>query len=301
MAQRDYDINDCYNHFISKAADDKLAYENELSKNKEVADFLYKEIMIHYDEIKTKFDIDLKRYTEFADKRHSEDKDLYNKIVRLIKTFGNDEDTKLLNPIAKYLAALKNIDLCKKGIAVCSTRKNVQFATYKALVKKYYTTVNNKALEGKGIRFSNGLGIFTINYEKIDHWTRNKTVDFQASARAKKELLAKGLKPYDKQEAEEYAKAGIAYDGIEYLVFKEEQYKLSVDMIAPAAFRGGMLKIIPVNTLPKDLRNKTYRELAEQYTEQELNNRNYYIIGRADINIKRNPLNYLRYTHKVPI
>ena len=70
-------------------------------------------------------------------------------------------------------------------------------------------------------------------------------------------------------------------------------------MIAPTAFRGGMLKIVPVNTIPANLRGISYQEFAERFSEEELNNRNIYILTRAEINLKRNPLNYLRYTHKM--
>lgn len=299
MAQRDYDINDCYNHFISKAEDDKIAYKNELSESEKNVDYLYSLLIGWQDVIKSKFDIDLCDCTEVRNKTYNENEDLYNKAVRLAKIFEDEESIKLLNTLIKYCHVIKNVHLCKKAIDNCDRRKNVPFATYKNLLKKYYRNVNAKALSGKGVRFSNGLGIFVVNYEKTDNWSGRKTIDFQATARAKKELLEKGLKPYDKKEAEEYKRAGITYNGIECTIYKDARYRLSVDMIAPTAFRGGMLKIVPVNTIPANLRGISYQEFAERFSEEELNNRNIYILTRAEVNLKRNPLNYLRYTHKM--
>lgn len=299
MAQRDYDINDCYNHFISKAEEDKLAYEHELSESEKNVDYLYSLLIGWQDVIKSKFDIDLCNYIEVRNKTYNENEELYNKSIKLAKIFEDEESIKFLNTLIKYCYVIKNVYLCKKAIYNCNRRKNVTFAVYKNLLRKYYHGVNEKALDGKGIRFSSGLGIFVVNYEKTDNWGGRKTIDFQATARAKKELLERGLRPYDKKEAEEYKRAGITYNGIECTIYKDARYRLSVDMIAPTAFRGGMLKIVPVNTIPANLRGISYQEFAERFSEEELNNRNIYILTRAEVNLKRNPLNYLRYTHKM--
>ena len=299
MAQRDYDINDCYNHFISKAEEDKLAYEHELSEYEKNIDYLHSILNASQYVLKRRFDIILDTFVEFKDKVYNENEDLYNKAVKFAKIFEDEESIKLLNNLIKYCNILKNIYICKKAIDNCDRRKNVPFATYKNLLRKYYHNVNAKALSGKGVRFSNGLGIFVVNYEKTDNWGGRKTIDFQATARAKKELLERGLRPYDKKEAEEYKRAGITYNGVECTIYKDARYRLSVDMIAPTAFRGGMLKIVPVNTIPANLRGISYQEFAERFSEEELNNRNIYILTRAEVNLKRNPLNYLRYTHKM--
>ena len=299
MARKDYDINDCYNHFISKASDDKENYEQELLQYENSRDYLHSVLNATITDIKHKFDIDLHKYSEFENKVYVEDCNLYNTAIKYVKIYNDDETIRQLNTLIKYCNVIKNIEICKKAIESCNRRKSVDFATYKRLLRDYYHKVNEVALNGNGVRFSNGLGIFVINYEKTDNWNSRRTIDFQATNRAKKELIERGLKPYDKKEAEEYKRAGITYDGIECTIYKDAQYKLSVDMIAPTSFRGGMLKIVPVNTIPANLRGISYQQFAEKFTEQELNDRNIYILTRAEVNLKRNPLNYLRYTHKM--
>lgn len=299
MAQKNYDINDCYNHFISKAEEDKAAYEKELLELETNINYLHSILNNEKIDLKNKFNINLDDYVEFKNKIYNNNDDLYNKAVKFIKLLDDDYNIKALFTLIKYCNALKKIDVCKKAIINCDRRKTVKFDVYKRLLRDYYHKVNEKVLSGKGVRFSNGLGIFVINYEKTDNWNSRKTIDFQATNRAKKALLEKGLKPYDKQEADDYRRAGITYDGVECTVYKESNYRLATDMIASSAFRGGMLKVIPVNTIPVNLRGLSYQELAEKFTEEELNDRNIYILSRAEINLKRNPLNYLRYTHKM--
>lgn len=299
MARKNYDKNDCYNHFISKAEEDKIAYEQEYKDNEEKVIYLYNELNNSKDVIYNKFNINLDSYIEFTNKEIDEEHKLYDKTMKFIKILDDEESLKLLNTIIKYCNTVKVINDCKKSIELCNKRKNITFNVYKNLIKKYYLKVNEKALEGNGVRFSNGLGIFTINYNKTSESDNDKHIDFQATNKAKEELIKRGLKPYNKKEAEEYERAGITYDGIECTVYKEGGYKLYVDMIAPTAFRGGMLKIIPVNSIPVDLRGNTYQDFADKFTEKELNRRNIYILARAEANLKRNPLNYLRYIHKI--
>ena len=112
MAQRDYDINDCYNHFISKAEDDKVAYKNELSESEKNVDYLYSLLIGWQYVIKNKFDINLCNCIEFRNKTYNENEELYNKTVRLAKIFEDEESIKLLNTLIKYCHAIKNVHLC---------------------------------------------------------------------------------------------------------------------------------------------------------------------------------------------
>lgn len=301
MIRKDYDINDCYNHFINKAVEDKLLYEKEILDNKEKINYLLEILNKNKDKIESKFYICLDDYLKIDDSIYDKIQILYEYCKKYIKSFEDDESIKLINCILKYCDCVKRIKICKEHIEACNKRTQVTFHTYKKLLKKYYSKVAEVALKGDGVRFSNGLGIFVINYEKKSILNSRKTIDFQATNKAKQELLKRGLKPYNKQEAEEYKRAGITYDGIDCTVYKDSQYRLSVDMIAPTAFKGGMLKISPVNNIPADLRGISYQEFADRFTEKELNNRNLYILARAEINLKRNPLNYLRYNHKINV
>ena len=108
MAQRDYDINDCYNHFISKAEEDKLAYEHELSESEKNVDYLYSLLIGWQDIIKNKFDIDLCNYIEVRNKTYNENEELYNKSIKLTKIFEDEESIKFLNILIKYSHAIKN-------------------------------------------------------------------------------------------------------------------------------------------------------------------------------------------------
>ena len=85
MARKDYDINDCYNHFISKASDDKENYEQELLQYENSRDYLHSVLNATITDIKHKFDIDLHKYSEFENKVYVEDCNLYNTAIKYVK------------------------------------------------------------------------------------------------------------------------------------------------------------------------------------------------------------------------
>lgn len=177
--------------------------------------------------------------------------------------------------------------------------KDMTFDEYKRLLSKYYVEVMNSVVEGNGVQLSNGLGILIIEYEDMSEVKKHNVIDWPATQRRKKEILEKGLKPYDKIEAEEYAKAGLPYDGVDCIVYKDADYKIRVMIIKPDISNTNDMCLVPTNTLPKETKGLTHKELAEKFTDKKLGFLKYNFRTRAEINMYRDKLNYLKYKHKM--
>ena len=177
--------------------------------------------------------------------------------------------------------------------------KNISFEEYKRLICRHYIEVMNEVVKGNGVRFTNGLGILLIEYEDMSLVKKHNVIDWPATQRKKKELLAKGIKIYDKQEAEDYTKAGITYDGVECIIYKDTDYKIRAMVIKSDIIGSHDVCIVPTNTLPPETKGLTHKEIAEQFSDEVLGALKYNFRARAEINILRNKLNYLKYKHKM--
>ena len=206
--------------------------------------------------------------------------------------------------------------------------KNMTFDEYKRLLSKYYVEVMNSVVEGNGVQLSNGLGILIIEYEDMSEVKKHNVIDWPATQRRKKEIL---IKPFSQTKppenikrrtekqlqryinesktylvnmakwkaAEEYAKAGLSYDGVDCIVYKEADYKIRVMIVKPDISNTNDMCLVPTNTLPKETKGLTHKELAEKFTDRRLGLLKYNFRTRAEINMYRDKLNYLRYKHKM--
>jgi hypothetical protein len=180
-----------------------------------------------------------------------------------------------------------------------SAYKDVDFQTYKEYLSKIIRKITDVVVEGKGYEFTNGFGIFIVEYEDCSNSSRKPGIDWAATKRKVKEISAQGLKPYNKQEAEEYAKAGLPYDGVDCLVYKDGSYKIRLKFICSKIEGTNNVGLVPTLTISKDLRGKTYKDLAASVSDSVLSARKLSPRIRAEIEIYRNKLNYLKYKHKM--
>lgn len=293
-------LNDLYNHYISKSERDKAIYEDLLKINteKEKTQFalLAEEKVI----IKNKLGVELDDFKEYLFREYQSDEKLFKTCVRLTKLLTDENLLKYIKDLIIYCDAIKNVYVAKSSIVLCNNRSKISFQDYKDIVKDYYCKCNDLLIEGKGIELSHDLGTIVLNaHDGGKEGYKLNPIDYQATAKKKAEIIAKGLKPYNPEEAEEYKKAGIPYDGIDCIVRKETAVRIFCELLGSGAFPGSYLKFMPANTVPKDLRGQSYKELAKTTTDKKLSFRKYYLIGRAQIEVYRNDVNILRYKHEI--
>lgn len=102
---------------------------------------------------------------------------------------------------------------------------NIGFKDYREYVRRYYMRVQRELIAGRGYSYGKCTGkIYVIR--GISGGGKNYTgrIDFTATRRRKEEIIAQGLRPFDKLEAEYAAKNGKKYDGIDYRVWLTDGY-----------------------------------------------------------------------------
>ena len=189
----------------------------------------------------------------------------YDAIRNKVKTSGfiqSDSSHKVtvLNFI-RYVQTTKLIYGKKKQLEVTKIRKMINITDYKKLVYKFYNYgVAKCILEGNGYKFAGGLGTIVCNRWKV--LSDKKVIDFHATNRKKKEIIAAGLKPYDKEEAEIYKLRGMKYDGVDYKVYKSNDYYYEFKLIDNSRYKNVNIKFERKDRIDFKYRGMSQGEIA---------------------------------------
>jgi len=291
-------VKDYYNHFINSADDYLKAYSEELNENKVLLDEYINRLKFDIDNIKNKLNINLYYYIDFVQPLQSDVDKLLGICVKLLPVYDKDEDVNILNYIIKFCKIVTNINWLNKAISMCNIRKEITYTKYRELIKLYYDKAVDELFKGKGVRCDNGLGVIIIEYipQKENNF---KKVDMAATAKRKQELLNKGIKLYNAEEAKEYERAGIKYDGVNCVVYSENQFLLYPLLLNAVGFEGNVLRFYPANYVAKELRGFTTQELADNFTDEQLSKKRLYLITRVNVELKRHPEYWTKYVHKM--
>lgn len=284
----DIKIKEFYLRYVFNAKRDKEKYELILKEISNTKEELYSYIENYKDILSDKFYINLEQYDkECIKKEYNESEQLYKDVTKILKTINNIEYKSLLIQIIKYCFKLKEEDNTKKLIHIASIREKLTLKDYKSYVNKYYMGVHKAVLEGFGYKFQEGIGTYIINYYKIDNPTK-KTIDYAETNRRKKEIIAKGLKPYDEKEAIWYKERKIPYDGVEYRVYLDNKFYYDFTFINSKIFKKKELDYQRTEYVHAKLRGLSYKEMADKYC----NNIKDIIDLNVDIKYKLNILLY---------
>lgn len=223
----DITFKDYYLQFIHNAEEDKQTYSDNLEVTRKVKEIAYNYIDENKECLKEDYDINLEEFkTEWIDKVYNPEETLHKKILKLLKADVDNKSRIVLLQLVKYCSLLAAEYKHIKLIRIADKRKNLKFRDYQAIVGKYYNKVHKCVLEGFGYRFGYGIGTFYIDRVtlKNSNVRKKNRIDFAATNAKKKELLEKGVKLYDDKEAIWYKERGIPYDGVDYRVFKVDDY-----------------------------------------------------------------------------
>lgn len=263
----DINIRDYYNLYIENANKDLQNYTHLLHLNRinkgHARDYIKDNINIYED----RFSINLKEYTiEWVAGVYNPSEKLYNVAYHLFIKSQDSQDNVHLTQLIKYCQSIKNVYYCELHIKEAKTRTTVLYKDYHAIVRKYYTKVQEALLEGYGYHFTKGLGDMYI--ARFHANKKKKICDFDATNKKRQEILNKGLKLYDKNEAEYYKVNGWKYDGVPYIVYQniEHIYKIKITNANNIGTKKINLEHIEyVNT---NFRNKGFKQIASEITER---------------------------------
>lgn len=207
-----------------------------------------------------------------------------------------DEMSNIANNIIKYINAIKKIYIIDLRIAAAYNRRKVNFATYKEIVKRFYRYgVHKCVLEGYAYKFADNLGYLIINKwkipkEEIINGSRKK-VDYDKTNNKKKEILARGGIPYNKEDAEIAKLRGIKYNGEKYIVYRNNPdiYEITIVGKNDCIFKRA-------SSIREPLRNKTQKQIAEECkTAEEVYNLPCDLFHKLSIYNYFDPTAYLNY------
>lgn len=293
----DIKIKEFYLRYIFNAKRDSENYESSLKSINKTKDELYSYIKNYSETLLIKFDINLESYEkEWINKEYNEHEILYKNILKILKVIDDNESKSLLIQIIKYCFKLKEEYNTNKLIFIAKKRETLSLKDYKAYVNKYYMQVHKSILEGFGYKFQGGIGTYIISYYKIDNPVKNK-IDFAETNKRKKEIIAKGLKPYDEKEAAWYKERNIPYNGVEYRVYLNNKFTYAFEFVNSKIFKSKEIDYQRTEYVHAKLRGLSFKEMADKYCNNidDIINLNVDIKYKLNILLYKYPEKYLNF------
>lgn len=194
--------------YLTKEIDDK---KKQLSTNKK--------------EIKKHLNIDLDKYQEYVHCKFNESYALYHIAYERIckmstgKTSGNEYKVGLAKSITAYTKLLDNLENAKHKLKCYEAADKVGKREFNKRLATYYNKVVEKVMHGQAYNFSNNIGKFYIEFISLNKGSIGSKINFAATNKRKKELLAAGVELYSEVKAAWYKARNIKYEGVDYRVY----------------------------------------------------------------------------------
>lgn len=218
-----------------------------------------------------------------------------------IKTTSNIKYRQYLIQMLKYYSINNKIKDNKELLIIIKDRSKIKFRQFESYLRKYYYCVHNNLIYGYQYKFSNRFGYLGFNRWKFENTNNLKKtiIDFKATNMAKQELIKKGKKPYDKKEAEYYKLKGWKYDGIQYTVFKNDDYFVDLELVDGTLPLKSTIVFDKLFYVGRTLKTISFDEIAKKYkTLEEINELPLAVTHKMTIYNKinkGNDLNYIRH------
>lgn len=242
---------------------------NKLNRILDAKEKCYNWILPRRGEIYKAYNIDLDNYMiEFIDKQYNPEKALETKVLYFLR-HPNGEDRQLIIQLAKWCSLLRSeVDIQRK-LEVSRIKLNMNYREFQKYLFDYYSKVHKVLLQGDAYKFGKGFG--TIFLRTIDMTTGSKNrIDFAKTRANKLKLLAEGKKPYIEREAKQCEIENIPYDGVPYIVLRNETQSVVLDITNSKYFTSrGRVSFSMKKYLNLKYRGMSYKEIIEKYCPTE--------------------------------
>ena len=206
-----------------------LNVRDEYNRIKEVAnlenDKLIEEIKLKRDDVLpyvNSFKLPIIDYPEFQQNKYINGR-LINAAIGLYTDRRNDGEMK--GRCFKLLSLAKAQEKYYNNVQAIRKAEKILALTYRQycnILRTFYYEVHKQMiLNGYGYVLEGCFGWICFNRVIINGEV--KMIDFAATNKKKKELIAKGLKPYNEKEAKWCKDNHIPYDGVDYKVYKNDE------------------------------------------------------------------------------
>lgn len=223
-----------------------------------------------YDEVKERLsvyedrcNINLMKYKEFVEDDYKD-----GKLFRLAKNlFINRKEHYNISADAynlyKVAKSQKDIADIKNQIDKYIKLVNLSIEEYRKYLVIITNTIHKKMiLEGYGYAFSGKLGWICINRCKLTK--PKKKIDYAKTKKRKQELIEQGAEIFDSNKAQWCAQRGIEYNGVDYRVYKTEEFVYEVPLIHSNITNANDLKFVVSDYRGNNIRGKTNEELIAE-------------------------------------
>lgn len=209
------------------------------------------------------FGIHLENYPEFVQNKYI-DGTFYKTARGLFINRSNDyKIVSDLYDIYNYANYQKSIHDTENDIKHYNKLLGLSLKDYTEMLRLFYTEVHKKLiLEGKGYAFGEHIGWICVN--RIVLKNRKKMVDYAATKKREKELIEKGIRIYNKEEAEWCKANGIEYIAEDKRVYKDNEYCYEIPLIDCKLPKAWDLKLTMSDYRHSKYKGKTNDDLIKE-------------------------------------
>ena len=239
--------------------EDSLKLLEELEEDIEVR---HKNILSWIDVYINEFNFDPNQYIEFKNNEYTIGR-FYRAAKGLLINKQNDyELVGDLFTLYELASKQKEIYDLKQDIVLFKKCIALSLKEYTEILRVYYTEVHKHlVLEGEGYAFSGELGWICVNRCIIDK--KHPILDYSATKKREKELLEKGERIYNKEEADWCLRNGIEYKAKDKRVFICNEYCYQIPLIDCRLPNARSLEFKVSDYRHRSCRGKTNDELIE--------------------------------------
>ena len=242
---------------------------NKLNRILDAKEKCYNWILPRKESIYKSYNIDLDNYKiEFVNKQYNPEKSLETKALYYLR-HPNGEDRQLIIQLATWCSLLRSEVEIQQKLEVSRIKLNMSYREFQKYIFDYYCKVHKVLLQGDAYKFGKGLG--TIFLRTIDMTTGSHSrIDFAKTRANKLKLLAEGKKPYNEREAKQCELENIPYDGVPYVVLRNETQAVVLDITNSKYFTSrGRISFNMKKYLNLKYRGMSYEDIINKYCPTE--------------------------------
>lgn len=210
-----------------------------------------------------KYKINLSKYNEFINNEYI-DGHFYRMAKGAYLNRQNDyELTAELHNLLKLAEKQFRIYELKKQLELYDKILSVKANEYVKYMRTYFNEVHKKMIiEGCAYHFGNRIGDVIIN--RVKQTSKRPFIDYKATKEKKAEILARGGKLYNKEEAEWCEKNGIEYKAEDGRVYLNGEYFYEIFMTNKCFTDARLYSFTPQDYRSVDVRGKSNEQLIKE-------------------------------------
>ena len=241
---------------------ERQSYVDRLTSVTKERDELYKQVKDNI-EVYRDFGVNPLDFKEFRENKYTNGAFYRTAKGAFVNRKGEYKLISDLYDLFKLAQAQKIIHQLEKEIDKQDKILSLSLKEYNEVVRSFYHEVTREMiLNGCGYAFEGKIGWLCIN--RCHLVNPKPKIDYKATMQKKADFIAKGIRPYNKEEAEWCKANGLEYDGIDYRVYLRKEYVYEIALIGCTMPEGSKYTFEVTDYRPKGIRGKTNEDLLKE-------------------------------------